>query len=180
MLMMVCSGASEQAVSQWASAFAEQGLGISKAAGDLAGPTTFAILMGSARAVYGKFGEKINLNKFMKISSVLCIVSYLLICLTPSPVISLLGCGLCGLSVGIMWPGTFSRASVLLKNGGTAMFAMLALAGDLGCAGGPTLVGMISNAFGNNMKLGILIAIIFPVTLLLCLLGKRVKHRNEV
>ena len=180
MLMMVCSGASEQAVSQWASAFAEQGLGISKAAGDLAGPMTFAILMGSARAVYGKFGEKINLNKFMKISSVLCIVSYLLICLTPSPVISLLGCGLCGLSVGIMWPGTFSRASVLLKNGGTAMFAMLALAGDLGCAGGPTLVGMISNAFGNNMKLGILIAIIFPVTLLLCLLGKRVKHRNEV
>lgn len=180
MLMMVCSGASEQAVSQWASAFAEQGLGISKAAGDLAGPMTFAILMGSARAVYGKFGEKINLDKFMKISSVLCIVSYLLICLTPSPVISLLGCGLCGLSVGIMWPGTFSRASVLLKNGGTAMFAMLALAGDLGCAGGPTLVGMISNAFGNNMKLGILIAIIFPVTLLLCLLGKRVKHRNEV
>ncbi len=175
MLMMICSGASEQAVSQWASAFAEQGLGISKAAGDLAGPMTFAILMGSARAIYGKYGEKINLDKFMKISTVLCILAYLLVCLTPSFIISLIGCGLCGLSVGIMWPGTFSKAAVSLRLGGTAMFALLALAGDLGCAGGPTLVGMISNAASGDMKRGILVAIIFPIILLLCLCKKQRK-----
>lgn len=177
MLMMVCSGASEQSVSQWASAFAERGLGISKAAGDLAGPMMFAALMGSARAIYGKYGEKINLDKFMKISSILCIISYLLVSLTPSPVISLLGCGLCGLSVGIMWPGTFSKAAYSLRTGGTAMFALLALAGDLGCGGGPTLVGMISNIAHDNMKIGILAAIVFPVTMLLCLLGKK-KENN--
>lgn len=172
-IMMICSGASEQSVSQWASAFAEQGLGISKTAGDLAGPMTFAVLMGSARAIYGEYGDKINLDKFMRLSSILCIISYLLICVIPSPVISLIGCGLCGLSVGIMWPGTFSKAAASLRMGGTAMFAMLALAGDLGCAGGPTLVGMISNVANGNMKLGILVAIIFPVTLLVCLLSKQ-------
>lgn len=173
MIMMVCSGASEQAVSQWASAFAEQGLHISKAAGDLAGPMTFAILMGSARAIYGKYGDKINLDVFMKLSTVLCIISYLLVSMTPSPAISLIGCGLCGLSVGIMWPGTFSKAAVSLRTGGTAMFALLALAGDLGCGGGPTLVGLVSNAANDNMKLGILVAIVFPVILLLCLLGEK-------
>lgn len=172
-IMMVCSGASEQAVSQWASAFAEQGLGISKAAGDLAGPMMFAILMGSSRALYGKYGEKINLDKFMKFSSILCIISYLLVSVTPSPIISIVGCGLCGLSVGIMWPGTFSKAAISLKTGGTAMFALLALAGDLGCLGGPTLVGMVSGVANDNMKLGILVAIVFPVTLLVCLMGRK-------
>ncbi len=172
-LMMVCSGASEQSVSQWASAFAEQGLHISKTAGDLAGPMMFAILMGSARAIYGKYGDKINLDTFMKVSSILCVVSYLLVGLVPSPVISLIGCGLCGLSVGIMWPGTFSKAALSLRTGGTAMFALLALAGDLGCGGGPTLVGLVSNVGNDNLKLGILAGVIFPVILLLCLVGKR-------
>ena len=133
MVMMLCAGASEQAVSQWASAFAEQGLGISKAMGDLVGPMSFAIFMGSARAFYGKYGDKLNLDTFMVASTALCIVSYLLISLVPSPVISLIGCSLCGLSVGIMWTGTFSKAAVSLRTGGTAMFALLALAGDLGC-----------------------------------------------
>ena len=169
MLMMICSGASEQAVSQWASTFAEQGLGISKTAGDLAGPMTFAILMGSARALYGKFGEKINLNRFMLGSTILCIFSYLLTSLTSNPVVSLLGCALTGLSVGIMWPGTFSKSAVTLRNGGTTMFALLALGGDLGCSGGPTLVGMVSELSGGNLKLGILAAILFPVLLCLCL-----------
>lgn len=178
MIMMVCSGASEQAVSQWASAFAEQGLGISKAAGDLAGPMTFAILMGLARVFYGKYGDKINLDKFMILSSVLCIFSYLMISLTPSPIISLIGCGICGLSVGIMWPGSFSKAAASLRTGGTAMFAMLALAGDLGCGGGPTLVGMVSNIADDNMKMGILAAIIFPIVLVLCLITNRDK-KNE-
>lgn len=126
MLMMLFAGASEQAVSQWASTFAEKGLGVTKTIGDLAGPMTFAILMGSSRAFYGKFGHKIDLDRFMLGSSVLCIFSYLLIAASPIPFLSLVGCGICGLSVGIMWPGTFSKASVALKNGGTAMFALLA------------------------------------------------------
>lgn len=126
MLMMLCAGASEQAVSQWASTFAEKGLGVTKTIGNLAGPMTFAILMGSSRAFYGKFGHKIDLDRFMLGSSVLCIFSYLLIAASPIPFLSLVGCGICGLSVGIMWPGTFSKASVALKNGGTAMFALLA------------------------------------------------------
>ncbi len=175
MVMMLCSGASEQAVSQWASAFAELGLGVSKSAGDLAGPMTFAILMGSARAFYGKYGDKIDLDRFMILSTVLCIASYLLASLAPSPFMSLIGCAICGLSVGIMWPGTFSKAAVSLRTGGTAMFAMLALAGDLGCSGGPTLVGMVSNAAGDNMKLGILAAIVFPVVLVICLFGQKKK-----
>ena len=165
MLMMLCAGASEQAVSQWASTFAEKGLGVTKTIGDLAGPMTFAILMGSSRAFYGKFGHKIDLDRFMLGSSVLCIFSYLLIAASPIPFLSLVGCGICGLSVGIMWPGTFSKASVALKNGGTAMFALLALAGDLGCSGGPTLVGFVSSAVADNLKAGILVAIAFPVVM---------------
>ena len=178
-IMMVCSGASEQAVSQWASAFAEQGLGISKAAGDLAGPMTFAIVMGTTRAIYGKYGEKIKLDTFMTVSTALCVFSYLLISLTPSPIISLIGCALCGASVGIMWPGTFSKAAASLRSGGTAMFALLALAGDLGCSSGPSLVGAISGIANGNMKLGILTAIIFPVTLIICLLiSKKQVNKN--
>ena len=173
MLMMMCAGASEQAVSQWASTFAEMGLHVSKTAGDLAGPMLFALLMGSARAFYGKFGDKINLKKFMTGSSVLCILSYLIISLSPSPVFSLIGCGICGLSVGIMWPGTFSMASASIRNGGTALFALLALAGDLGCSGGPTLVGAVSSMMSENLKLGILAGIIFPVLLVAGILGVR-------
>lgn len=166
MLMMMCAGASEQAVSQWASTFAEQGLGVSKAIGDLAGPMSFAILMGSARAFYGKFGDRIDLDKFMQASSLLCIVSYLCISLSPSPLFSLIGCSLCGLSVGIMWPGTFSKASAALRNGGTAMFALLALAGDVGCSGGPTLVGFVTGLASDDLKKGILAGIIFPILLI--------------
>ncbi len=172
-IMMVCSGASEQAVSQWASAFAELGLGVTKTVGDLAGPLTFAVLMGTARALYGKFGDRINLDRFMTGSTVLCVGSYLLTALSPIPFLSLIGCAVCGFSVGIMWPGTFSKASASLPMGGTAMFALLALAGDLGCSSGPTVVGFVSDVFGGDMKKGILLAIIFPVVLLLCLLGNR-------
>lgn len=172
-LMMVCAGASEQAVSQWASTFAEMGLNVSKTVGDLAGPMAFAVLMGTARVFYGKYGEKINLDHFMIYSGILCIASYLCISLLPSPILSLAGCAVCGLSVGILWPGTFSKASASLSRGGTAMFALLALAGDVGCSGGPTLVGMVSGRFEDNLKLGILAAIIFPVLLLLGILAGR-------
>nr|MBQ8245397.1 MFS transporter [Oscillospiraceae bacterium] len=175
MVMMVCSGASEQSVSQWASAFAEQGLGISKTAGDLAGPLTFAVCMGLARLIYGNCGDRLPLEKFMVGSTLLCVSSYLLVSLSPWPALSLVGCAVCGLSVGIMWPGTFSTAAASLRTGGTAMFALLALAGDLGCGGGPTLVGMVSDALGGNLKLGILAGIIFPVVLAICLMVHKKK-----
>jgi len=166
LIMMICSGASEQAVSQWASTFAEKGLGVTKAIGDLAGPMAFAILMGSSRAFYGKYGDRINLDKFMIASCMLCVLSYLCISFSPYPQLSLAGCAVCGLSVGIMWPGTFSKASAAVRRGGTAMFALLALGGDLGCSGGPTLVGIISSRFQDNLKAGILAAVIFPLLLL--------------
>lgn len=167
LLMMVCAGASEQAVSQWASAFAEQGLGISKTVGDLAGPMAFALLMGLARAFYGKYGHRICLERFMVYSCCLCVLAYLGAALSPVPLLSLAACAVCGLSVGIMWPGTFSRASAALPGGGTAMFALLALGGDVGCAGGPALVGMVSGALHDTLKLGILAGVVFPLLLLL-------------
>ena len=165
-LLMVCSGASEQAVSQWDSTFAEQGLGVSKTIGDLAGPMAFAFMMGLSRLFYGKYGDRIDLDKFMSGSTVLCLVSYLCISFAPFPVLSLAGCAVCGFSVGILWPGSFSKAAAAIKGGGTAMFAFLALAGDLGCSSGPTLAGFVSSHMGDNLKAGILAAIIFPVLML--------------
>ena len=165
MAMMLCAGASEQAVSQWASTFSEKGLHIQKTVGDLVGPMMFSVLMGLSRLIYGKYGEKLNLDRFMKGSCVLCVASYLCISLVPVPIVGLIGCAICGFSVGIMWPGTFSKASAAIKRGGTVLFAMLALAGDLGCSGGPTLVGFVSSAFSGNLRLGILTAIVFPVLL---------------
>ena len=178
MLMMVCSGASEQGVSQWASTFAEKALGVGKMVGDLAGPMAFAIMMGLARTYYGKFGEKMDLDRFMVYSSILCIVSYLCISLSPSAVVSLIGCAVCGLSVGIMWPGSFSKAAVSLRRGGTAMFALLALAGDVGCSGGPTLVGFVSGLLGEDLKKGILAGTLFPILLVVGILLLRRQKDN--
>lgn len=169
LMLMVCAGACEQAVSQWASTFAEKGLKVSKTIGDLTGPMLFAVLMGTSRAVYGKYGEKLDLRKFMYFSGILCLASYLLISLSASPIPGLIGCGLCGLSVGILWPGTFSISAARLKRGGTLLFALLALGGDVGCSLGPTVVGMATSHFGDNLKTGILAAVIFPVLLLLFL-----------
>lgn len=166
MLMMLCAGASEQAVSQWASIFAEKGLGVSKTVGDLAGPMAFAALMGTSRLIYGKYGDRLNLNRFMTLSCFLCIAAYGCISLIPNAAVGLAGCAVCGFSVGILWPGTFSKASAAVKGGGTAMFALLALAGDLGCSGGPTLAGAVSSRCGDNLRMGILAAVIFPVLLL--------------
>lgn len=169
LLMMLCAGASEQAVSQWASAFAEKGLGVSKTIGDLAGPMAFAVLMGFSRLLFGKYGDRWNLDRFMWGSCLLCIASYLCIVFVPSPVVGLVGCAICGFSVGIMWPGTYSRASASL-GGSTAVFALLALAGDLGCAAGPALAGAVSGALGGDLHKGILAAVVFPVVMTLCLL----------
>lgn len=165
-LLMMCSGASELSMSQWASAFAESGLGVSKAIGDLAGPCAFAVLMGLSRLLYGKFSHKIKLNTFMLVSSILCVISYMLASLSSNAVLSLIGCALCGLSVGIMWPGSLSMGAKALPTGGTALFALLALSGDVGCSIGPAAVGFISDKLGGDLKKGILLAIIFPIVLI--------------
>ena len=165
-VMMILAGASEQGVSQWASAFAEKGLGVAKATGDLLGAAFFSMLMGTSRLLFGKFGTGKTLRPFMLVSLVLCVVSYLLISLSPSPVLSLIGCGTCGFSVGILWPGTFSIASRTLPRGGTAMFALLALGGDIGCSGGPTFVGLVADAFGGSLHKGILLGTLFPALML--------------
>lgn len=165
-LLMVCSGASELAMSQWASALAESGLNVSKTVGDLAGPCFFAILMGSSRVFHSKVGERFELSRYLTACALLCIGSYLLVTFSPIPLLSLVGCGICGLSVGAMWPGTFSLASRECPLGGTAMFALLALAGDTGCSLGPALVGFASGALEDNIKLGLLSAILFPILMI--------------
>ena len=168
LVLMVTAGASEQAMSQWASAFAERGLGVSKVVGDLAGPCFFSILMGSARVFYARVSGKADLLTFIAGSGVLCVFAYALAAFSPNPLLSLIGCGLCGLSVGILWPGVFSIASAHFPRGGTALFALLALGGDLGCSGGPTLVGTVAALFGDNLKAGLTAAIFFPAVLILC------------
>lgn len=172
-IMMVCAGSSEHSVAEWASAFAERGLGIDKTLGDLAGPLSFAVCMGISRVLYGKYGDSIPLKKYLKGSAIFCVICYLVISLSPWPFLSLVGCALCGVSVGLMWPGSFSTAAAELPRGGTAMFGLLALAGDVGCCGGPTLVGMVSSALDDNLKMGILAAIIFPIVMVVCLSGKK-------
>ena len=172
-VMMLAAGASELAVSQWASAFAETGLGVSKTVGDLAGPMLFAVLMGAARLFYGKRGEKLPLEKVMLVSGGLCVFSDLLAALSPWPLLSLAGCALTGLGVGIMWPGTFSLASKKLPRGGTAMFALLALAGDLGCASGPTLLGRIAEVSPGGMRTGLLVGAVIPAVLVAAVIMQR-------
>ncbi|MBQ7840959.1 MAG: MFS transporter [Lachnospiraceae bacterium] len=179
-LLMVCSGASEQGMSQWSSAFAELGLEVSKTVGDLAGPCAFAVCMGSARALYAKFAEKISLKKFMAGSACLCVCCYLVASFSSNPLIGLLGCALCGLSVGIMWPGTFSMAAAGLPKGGTAMFAFLALFGDVGCNVGPSLVGLATEYLDGDLKKGLLAAVIFPVLLLVGLFALRAAGRAKM
>lgn len=171
MVLMICAGASEQAVSQWASAFAESGLHVSKSVGDLAGPCAFAFFMGVSRVVSAKYSDRISLERIMMGSGGLCVVSYLLIALSPWPVLSLAGCALCGFAVGALWPSTFSLAMKKIPGGGTAMFALFALAGDIGCAGGPLVVGRISGAFGDDLRIGILAALVFPVILIVGVLA---------
>lgn len=169
-LLMLCAGASEIAMSQWASFFAESGLRVSKTVGDLLGPCLFAALMGTARVGYARLSDKIELPKIMSVSAVLCIACYLVTALSPVPWLSLIGCAVCGLSVGIMWPATFSLASQRLPSGGTVMFALLALFGDLGCASGPAAVGRVTTLTGGQLKSGLLFAVLFPVMMLIGLL----------
>lgn len=162
MLLMVCAGASELAMSQWASAFAEKGLGVSKTAGDLAGPCMFALLMGISRVIYSKLSEKVSLITALKICSVLCVITYIATSVVKNPVINLIGCAACGFTVGVFWPGTYSLGAAKIKGGGTAMFAIMALGGDIGCVLGPGVVGFVSQSAGENLKAGLGAAIVFP------------------
>lgn len=170
-LLMICSGAAEQAMGQWASLFAERGLGISKTLGDLLGPCLFAVMMGIVRTLYGVKGQTVNIHKVLMISSVLCMLSFVITALVPIPAIALMGCSLCGLSVSLMWPGMLSLTAAGYPSGGTAMFAIMALGGDLGCSIGPQLTGIIADQSSLNM--GLLAALIFPAIMLVGLIVLR-------
>lgn len=176
--LMICSGASELAMAQWASAYAEAALGLSKAIGDLTGPCMFAVTMGISRVIFGKYGDRIDLMKFMTGSGILCVVCYLLTSLSSNPLIGLIGCIVCGFSVGIMWPGTISISSKKFPLGGTAMFALLAMAGDLGGSIGPGIVGYITQAAGDNIRIGMSVGLVFPVILLLMLFILSIEKHN--
>ena len=178
-LLMICSGASEASMAQWASAFTESALGVSKTVGDLAGPCLFAVFMGISRLLYGKMSEKLDLVKSMLVCGILCVICYLMASLSSIPIIGLAGCALCGLSVGIMWPGTISISSQKCPSGGTAMFAFLALAGDLGATASPAIVGGISNFVGGNLKAGLLVATTFPLLLIICLFVLHLKFNKS-
>ena len=169
-ILMICSGASELSMAQWASAYAEAALGLSKTMGDLMGPCLFAVAMGISRMLYGKYGEKVNLSKFMLGSGALCVMCYVLASLFSNPVVGLIGCILCGFSVGIMWPGTLSISSKKFPTGGTAMFALLAMAGDLGGSIGPGIVGRVTQMAGDNIRTGMTVGLVFPVVLVIGLL----------
>lgn len=187
MILMICAGACELSMAQWASAYTESALGIAKNAGDILGPCLFAVAQGMSRTVYGKSDGKMDLKRFMLASGGLCLICYLLVAFSPIPAMGLIGCILCGFSVGIMWPGTISIASKQIPLGGTAMFALLAMAGDLGGAIGPGLVGAISQNAGDNLKAGMLAGCIFPAVLIAsillmgrnCSAGTTALHRED-
>ena len=178
-VLMVCAGAAEMSMAQWASAFVESALGLSKTVGNLVGPCLFAVTMGISRVIYGKSGSKIELTKYMLGSGTLCLLCYILAALFHNPVICLIGCTLCGFSVGIMWPGTISILSKRLPAGGTAMFALLAMAGDLGGAFGPWLVGLSSQLFNDDLKIGMLFACVFPIILIVTIIGLKARTKGK-
>ena len=178
-LLMFAGGAAEVSMSQWSSAFAESTLGISKALGDILGPCMFAAMLAAARVVYPIVSKKVKLRYYMVACSVLCIGVYLVAALTPYKYMALICCGLCGFLVGIFWPGTISLAVGTSGGGSVAMFALLALAGDLGCTAGPTLVGSVASAFNGDLRAGLLTATVFPVIMLIGLF-LFIKMKNAV
>ena len=164
-LVMLCGGAAELCISQWASAFAQTGLGVEKTVGDLMGPCLFAALMGTARLLYAKFSDRVRMSTVMIASGILCVASYLLAALSPIPALGLVGCALAGFSVGVFWPCALNLGASGI-GGGVTMFAMLALFGDMGCTLGPTLVGLVSDRAGGELSVGLLTAVAFPILLI--------------
>lgn len=161
LVMMLCAGASELTMSQWASFFAESALGVEKWVGDLLGPCMFAFAMAITRTFFAKASEKIKLDTAIFISSLICVATYVMAVASQSPVFSLIGCACCGFGCGIMWPASFSLVSSKIANGGVLMFGVLALMGDAGCLVGPSLAGTVSDVFGD-IRYGFLFACIFP------------------
>ncbi len=182
LIMMLCAGASELSIAQWASAFTEETLGISKTLGDILGPCGFAVLMGISRVAYSKLSNKLNLEKYILFCAGLGIVGYLMISLSHVPAVSLIGCAVCGYAVGIMWPGTYSIAAKKWKNPSTALFAFFALAGDFGCSSGPFIIGNISDHFGNDLKTGLFAGTLFPIIMFVAtaILIKMNKQKEEI
>lgn len=178
-VLMVCAGASELSMAQWASAFVESALGLSKTMGDLAGPCLFATAMGISRVIFGKYGDRMDLTKYMLSSGELCLVCYLLAAVSRSPIMGLLGCVACGFAVGIMWPGTISIMSKRLPLGGTAMFALLAMAGDLGGSSGPAIVGFVSQNHGDDLRAGMFVGCLFPIVLIISVLFIKAKQKKS-
>jgi len=177
-LIMVCAGSTELTVAQWASALAEKNLHVAKTVGDLLGPCMFALFMGIVRAVYAKFSKKIVIENALLLSGIIGVIGYLMIALFENPIISLTGCTLCGIASALLWPGTLSLSAKTIYGGGTAMFAFLALGGDLGCSVGPGLAGWVSEMFGRNLQIGILSGIIFPIGIILgALIYKKIKTK---
>lgn len=176
-VIMICGGAAEIAMSQWASAFAEASLGVSKTVGDILGPCMFAAMMAASRLIYPKIADRVNLMRYIMLCSAVCIAAYMLAAFSPIRILALAGCGLCGFSVGIMWPGTLSLAAARHPEGGTAIFALMALAGDIGCTAGPALVGAVSAAFGGSIRTGLLAASVFPIILFA---GMKMLHGKKV
>lgn len=174
--LMLCGGAAEQAIAQWASLFTETGLGVSKAVGDVLGAGLFAALMGVTRLLYGLFGQKLPLRETLMGCAVVNVAGLLITSLADNPVFALVGCALCGISIGLAWPGALSLASQRVHGGGTAMFALLALGGDIGCTTGPLVVGVLgshADVLSSPLKSGILYAVAFPVLMLVILLAVR-------
>lgn len=170
-VLMICSGASEQAIGQWVSAFTEAGLAVNKTLGDLLGTMMFALCMALTRGYFGNRGEHIPMEKILITMSTLCVAGFLITVFSPIAGLSLVGCGICGVAVAIFWPGSLVVAAKRLRNGGTKMYALLALAGDFGCCAGPTVTGWVTAAANGDFKKGILAAIGFPLVLLIGYFG---------
>lgn len=178
LVVMICAGASELSMSQWASAFAETGLQVSKTIGDLLGPCAFAVLMGLSRVIYSRIDDKTDITKILIVGAIVCIGAYLLAALSGNAIVSLIGCALCGIAVAPMWPGAFSIASKEIPKASTTMFACFALAGDLGCTVGPSIVGFVSGS-NDNIAKGLLSSVIFPAAMIICLLFVRIINKKK-
>ncbi len=164
-VFMLCAGTSEVTMAQWASMFVQQGLGINKVTGDILGPCLFAIAMGIGRVFFGVLSGKFSYRKALVLNNILCFLCYIVVAFCKSPIPCLIACALCGFSVSLSWPGTYSLASARFPNGGTVMFSAFALFGDLGCSLGPWLLGLIADMY--DLQTGFFVCSVFPLVMVI-------------